>query len=591
MLKQTNKSDSNSNQIALVNRLFLSLMPIATGYAIAFASAPAQAATLAMSAADFLLNNFSHSPVGTSTETNVYPFTTAGTGSSVNTSAEAYSIFLGQNPLAYNTTLSMGIGEGNNYLGTADSKAKVVGNFLLGQNETFKFDFYGNLDLKTSIDSWYTEKANAAGNIYFMVLDTTNSQDIDVLDHFLLSGNLSTPGGADYLFAKKSRRVQINNFSKQKDFIGKEESAVGSVTGAYQRSFKKPTTLTVIEVKENKTKQQAKSWFSKFNTLNTELDSSVQTDTTDSMVLSGATDFSGLETSVETVATEAMISDPIVAAMGTETSTLDTTFTTLDTTFTTLDTDLTLDTAVSGLEASVETVATEAIITNSTTVAATGTETGVLETEVPILSQSTIVSAIGNDTIDTQGSYDASKVSSGDMQTAIANSQKAQTWLKGKTQYTALLPDTTVNDLQVFSNVSNGTWIDPPTTYGLEYKVEGDSLITNILDFFTDDADDLFTVAAEGKILGQFSSGDNIDFVSLLGKGVSSLTITDIDPAPGKMVANFNLRPLFNKNNTATLQARSFDKSASKSIPEPGSVFSLLALGVVGVVSRLFAQR
>lgn len=573
MLKQASESYRNSNKLGLANRVLLSLIPIAGGLAIA--SVPAEAATLAYSAADFLLNSFSHIPTGTTTEVNVNTFTNAEPGSSINTSAEAFAIFLNQNPLAYNSSLSMGIGEGNNYLGTADSKAKVVGNFLVGQNQSFKFDFFGNLDLKTSIDTFGGESANAAGNIYFLVLDTTNSQNISALDYFLLSGNLSTPGGADYLFAKKSSRVKINNFSKQKDFIGQEESAVGSVAGAYQRYFKQPTTLTVIEVKDNKTKQQAESWVSQFNTLNT-LDTSLQVDTTDSMLLSGATDLSGLETSIETVATEPIIYDPIVAAMGTETSTSDTTFTTLDS-------------AVTGLKASVETVTTEPIITNSTTVAA-GTETDVLETEVPILSQSTIVSAIGNKTLETQGSSNSSKISSGDIKTAIANSDKAQTWLKGKTKYTALLPDTVVKELQLFSDVSSGAWVDPPTTYGLEYTVEGNSTITNILDFFTDDADDLFTVAAEGKILGKFRSGDNINFVSLLGKGVSSFTITDINPLPGNTVANFNLRPLFNTK-TANLQARSFDKYDGKSIPEPGFAFSLLAFGVLGVASRLFAKR
>ena len=559
MLKQANGFDKKADKLGLANRLFLSMIPIATGYAIA--SAPALAATLAYSGADFLLNNFSHSPTGTTTDVNVNTFTNAAPGSSINTSAEAMAIFLGQNPLGYNTTLSMGIGEGNNYLGKADSKAKVVGNFLVGQNESFKFDFYGNLELRTSIDTFWGESANAAGNIYFLVLDATNSQEINVLDYFLFSGNLSTPGIPDYLFAQKSRRVQINNLSKQKDFIGKEESALGSVAGSYQRSFKKPTNLTVIEVKENSTIQQAKSLFSQLTSLSG-LDTSLQADTSDSMMLSSATDLSGLETSVETVATEPILNDPIVAAMGTGTSTLET---------------------------SVETVATEPMLTDSI-VAATGTETSVLDTEVPTLSQETIVAEIGNKPLDAQGSYESSKISSGDIQTAIANSDKMQTWLKGKTQYTALLPDQIVKDLQVFSDVSSGAWVDPPTSYGIEYTVEGDSLITNILDFFTDDADDLFTVAAEGKILGKFRSGDNIDLVSLLDKGVSSLTITEINPAPGKAVANFNFRPLFNTK-TASLQARSFDKYGSKSIPEPGSVLSLLAFGVLGIASRLFAKR
>ncbi|HAX74877.1 MAG TPA: hypothetical protein DCY88_03345, partial [Cyanobacteria bacterium UBA11372] len=423
MFNQTNESDRNSNQIGLVNRLFLSLIPIATGYAIA--SAPAQAATLALSDANFLLNNFSHSPTATSTKAEGYVSTNAAPGSSIVDYASAYAVFNRQNPLAYNTTLSLGIGQGNNYLGTSDSKAKVVGNFLVGTNDYFKFNFAGDLNLKTSIDTFFTESAKAAGNIYFLVLDTTNSQNIGVLDYFLLSGNLSTLGGPDYLFAQKTNRVQLNSFSQQKDFIGNQELASGSVTGSYRRYFNKPTNLTVVEVKENSTKQQAKSLFSKFNNLSG-LDTSLQANTTDSMLLSGATDLSGLETSLQTVATEPIISNPIVAAMTAGTNTLNTT--------------------LSGLETSVQKVGTQTTLTDSN-VAATATETSVLDTAVPTLSQNTIASAIGNATLSTQGSSDSKKISSGDMKTAIANSNTAQTWLAGKTQYTALLPDQIVKDL------------------------------------------------------------------------------------------------------------------------------------------------
>lgn len=509
MLKQT-KSHKNSHKIGVANRVLLILIPIATGCAIA--STPSLAATLALSDTNLLLNNFSHRPHTTSNEVSTDTFTKADPGSSMNASAEAFAVFLntpGQPTLSYNTIATVGLGEGQSYFGSTEGKTKVVGNFSIGKNEDFGFNFAGGLELKTSIDNFLGESANAAGNIYFLVLDTTDRQKIDVLDYFLLTGKLSSPGIPDSLFAKKSSRVKFNDFSKHKDFKGKEESALGSVFGMYQRSFKQPKNLTVVQVQENSTTQQTKSLFSK--------------------VLG-----SGLESSVEALATQPTVSNSIVAEMGTESSELD--------------------------------------------------------TEAPTLSQESIVAAMGNGTLDTEGSYKSEKKYSGDIKGAIANNDKAKSWLKGKTKYTALLPDKIVKDLQVFSDISSGSWVDPPTTYGLEYTVEGDSTITNILDFFTDDADDLFTVAAEGKILGQFKSGDNINFVSLLGKGVSSFTITDINPLPGNRLANFNLRPLFNTK-TANLQARAFNKSDSKSIPEPGFTFSLLAFGVLGVASRLLAKR
>ena len=503
------KSEQRS-PVGFVSCLLLGLTPIVAGVAIA--PAPSQAATLAFSGADFGFNNFSKTADATSVLTEANTSTNANPGSSIATQAEAYAIFNhppAQPSSAFNLSSSLGLGEGSSYLGTADSKAQVLGSFSLGKNETFSFDFFGDLNLNTSIDNPFVERANANGNVYFLLVDNTDSQKQTVLDYFMLSGNLSTKGGPDFLFSKRSNKVQLTNLSKQKSFGGNQELAKASVQGSYQRSFKKPTNLTLIEVKENNTRQQAQSLFSK-SVISMELNDSVQ-------VLSR---------------------DPLFSTVSSNPTSLNSS-------------DIVDDTGLS-------------------------------------LSTDSIRSLLGNGARDAQDSYNSVVSSKGDIKSALSQNNQAKNLLVGLTKNNSIVPDKIVQDRQTFSNVPSGAWVDPATPYGLDYTTEGDALINSILDFSTDDPDDLFTIAAEGNILGQFRSGDRIDFLSLLGQGVSSFTVTDLDSPQG--LTNFHFRPVFNSN-SGTLQAKVFDRSNSKSIPESSSVFSLLAVGVFGVASRLKRQQ
>jgi hypothetical protein len=506
MLKQAKESEQQP-PVGFLSCLLLSLTPIVSGVAIAYAPAPSQAATLAFSGADFGFSNFSQRADATSVLVEGHTSNNANPGSSIANQAEAYAIF--NNPpdrpsSAFNLSSSLGLGTGTNYLGTANSKAQVLGSFSVGKNETFSFDFFGDLNLQSSIDNPLLERANATGNVYFLLVDNTDSQKQTVLDYFILSGNLSTRGGPDFLFSKRSSKVKLTNQSKEKSFGGNQELAKASVQGSYQRSFKNPTNLALIEVKENNTRQQARGLLSK-STISMELNDSVQ-------ILS---------------------KDPIFSTVSSNPTSLNSS-------------DIVDDTGLS-------------------------------------LSTDSIRSLMGG-ARDAQGSYNSVVSSKGDLKSALAQNNQAKNLLVGLTKNNSIVPDKIVQDRQLFSNVPSGAWVDPATPYGLNYTTEGDTLIDSILDFSTDDPDDLFTIAAEGKILGQFRSGDRIDFLSQLGKGVSSFTVTDLDSPQG--LTNFNFRPVFNRN-TGKLEAKAFDRSNSKSIPEFSSIFSLFAIGVFGVASRL----
>ncbi|NJL56071.1 hypothetical protein HC928_13470 [bacterium] len=77
----------------------------------------------------------------------------------------------------------------------------------------------------------------------------------------------------------------------------------------------------------------------------------------------------------------------------------------------------------------------------------------------------------------------------------------------------------------------------PPRRYGFEFEAVGDTLFESILSLPIDmDDDDLFTVSVDGTVLGDFDTSETIDFVSLLGSGVSNFRVTNIDPLFGTVI-------------------------------------------------------
>ncbi len=130
-----------------------------------------------------------------------------------------------------------------------------------------------------------------------------------------------------------------------------------------------------------------------------------------------------------------------------------------------------------------------------------------------------------------------------------------------------------------FEDVPSGKWFDPPLAEGFIYTMTGEALFTGIagLPDLDGELDDLFTVAAEGSTLGAYGPGDTVDFVSLLGHGVSEFVVTGIDPAVD--AAAPDCFPLAIEFDTATADF------VMQPIPEPASV-ALLAFGGVVLLRR-----
>ncbi|WP_016872882.1 hypothetical protein ACF3DV_28440 [Chlorogloeopsis fritschii PCC 9212] len=163
----------------------------------------------------------------------------------------------------------------------------------------------------------------------------------------------------------------------------------------------------------------------------------------------------------------------------------------------------------------------------------------------------------------------------------------AEIEIPGRTQDDPILPDEREGNWQLFRNVPGCRWYDPHTTYGFEFQALDDTLFTEILDFPIGD-DNRFTVSVGDTIVGEFSPGESLDFVSLFGHGISNFKITDIDSLFGSTQETaFPIQLAFN-DRIGSFKMRPISKESSpQSVPEYSSVFGLLAVGAWSIVKAL----
>lgn len=162
-------------------------------------------------------------------------------------------------------------------------------------------------------------------------------------------------------------------------------------------------------------------------------------------------------------------------------------------------------------------------------------------------------------------------------------------------QFNPWLPNCPVQQINQmnFCGVTSGRWFDPPTAYGFNYEMDSDSLFTSILDLPVD-FDNPFTVSVGDKVLGQFASGDEINFshyADLLGDlllegldggmGVKNFTVRTGDTIDPTNPMALPIKLAFNTE-TADFTLRPLDPEYdSADVPEPSTLFGLVGVGAV----------
>ena len=240
-----------------------------------FLPSPSQAATFASSQGELNFTNFSEpfSIIGIQNQAETFSFANGGSVNAQNINAVTNST--DEPPSASTSALSQASGDSKDYLGTATTQAKIVGNFDVDPGKLFSFDFSSALDLQTAIDAPPVENAKASGNISFELFDTTdipepsledfvsgllsnttNSIQKNPLDFFSLTGNLNTLGNDNFITNQKSQNVTLTE-DKEFSFGGNEEFATDFVKGSLQRSFDRKANLTLVALRSTEARVTA----------------------------------------------------------------------------------------------------------------------------------------------------------------------------------------------------------------------------------------------------------------------------------------------------------------------------------------------
>ena len=241
-----------------------------------FLPSPSQAATFASSQGELNFTNFSEpfSIIGIQNQAETFSFANGGSVNAQNSNAVTNST--DEPPSASTSALSQASGDSKDYLGTATTQAKIVGNFDVDPYKLFSFDFSSALDLQTAIDTPPVENAKASSNIYFELFDTTdipepsledfvsgllsnttNSIQKNPLDFFSLTGNLNTLGNDNFITNQKSQNVTLTSEDPQFSFGGNEEFATDFVKGSLQRSFDRKANLTLVALRSTEARVTA----------------------------------------------------------------------------------------------------------------------------------------------------------------------------------------------------------------------------------------------------------------------------------------------------------------------------------------------
>ena len=134
----------------------------------------------------------------------------------------------------------------------------------------------------------------------------------------------------------------------------------------------------------------------------------------------------------------------------------------------------------------------------------------------------------------------------------------------------------------LFQNVAGGLWYDPPMANGYVFATTDGSRFTHILSFPSGFASP-FTVLVGNVLLGQFSAGQSVNFNDFFAGGVSSFTISGINPlVDGANPTAFPIQLAFDAQNVSFTMTPINAAAA----PEPGT-----ALLLCPVVAALSARR
>ncbi|MGK7895039.1 MAG: calcium-binding protein [Xenococcus sp. (in: cyanobacteria)] len=196
---------------------------------------------------DVIFFNYSHAPSVTSVDT--YALTLAQSGETI-AEAEAEAFFYYWD-LSRLISESSGVGSEGAFEGSAANEAAIIASFSVAAGATFSFDFSTDLSLEAKeIDNPDVEYTQALLNIGFLVLDTSDPNNIQLLDYgdiwaYLISSEQIADLQVDF-----TNNFILEDYLDIIDIDGDNGGDLISSTnlGTYQRTFDNDTNLTLLKL-------------------------------------------------------------------------------------------------------------------------------------------------------------------------------------------------------------------------------------------------------------------------------------------------------------------------------------------------------
>ncbi len=234
-------------ELKKIKRLLLLTIPIAASASAALlTTAPSLAGTFSFSKGLLEFKNFNLTPIDliTDARTNTNALTLNGFAEAT---ANAEAVFTGTDiaTTANNFSDALARGDGENFLGNAESFATTIGEFEIEAGQSLAFDFITDFYLQASRYTPFNPRgeASADGEIYFELVDASNNQK---LDYFSLVGNLTNPDNKHFVNINQSENINFTTLFQQSDYDGLEKSAIAYTQGYYQRQFANKTNVKLL---------------------------------------------------------------------------------------------------------------------------------------------------------------------------------------------------------------------------------------------------------------------------------------------------------------------------------------------------------
>ncbi len=166
--------------------------------------------------------------------------------------ANADSIFISNPGFTDLFTETLAEGIDGSFEVESSATTEVVATFEVEANQSFSFDFIGDMSLEsTEIDNPDTAYSEAQSRMGFLVLDTSDVDRPEIVDFAGVSGTLISSKNKGYVFPIiGSRKIKIASSDTDKDINGNngEDYVNFFASGSYERSFNQDTQLTVVEI-------------------------------------------------------------------------------------------------------------------------------------------------------------------------------------------------------------------------------------------------------------------------------------------------------------------------------------------------------